>query len=75
MGYVSPERLAGRASDPRDDVYGFGRVLEDVIAAMGEHVGPRWRALAATCVGPSEGRPADGAALVTWLADEAGSRG
>jgi len=75
MGYVSPERLAGRASDPRDDVYGFGRVLEDVIAAMGEHVGPRWRALAATCVVPSEGRPADGAALVTWLADEAGSRG
>ncbi len=25
FGYVSPERLAGRGSDPRDDVYGFGR--------------------------------------------------
>ena len=33
LGYVSPERLAGRASDPRDDVYGFGRVLEDALDA------------------------------------------
>src|SRR5262249_33656150 len=30
-GYVSPERIAGRASDPRDDVYGYGRILEDVL--------------------------------------------
>src|SRR5262249_2365357 len=25
LGYMSPERMSGRASDPRDDVYGFGR--------------------------------------------------
>ncbi|MEZ4314564.1 MAG: protein kinase [Polyangiaceae bacterium] len=30
-GYVSPERIGGRNSDPRDDVYGYGRVLEDVL--------------------------------------------
>src|SRR5439155_17105243 len=34
LGYVSPERLAGRASDPRDDVFGFGRLLEDVLDAL-----------------------------------------
>ncbi len=35
-GYLSPERLAGRPSDPRDDVYGYGRVLEDVIHRLDE---------------------------------------
>ena len=28
---MSPERLAGRVCEPRDDVYGFGRLLEDVL--------------------------------------------
>lgn len=76
-GYVSPERLAGRASHPRDDVYGYGRVIEDVLVraeALGaggalpesEDVTP-WRELAMRCVGPDEGRPEDGAALVRAL--------
>lgn len=73
-GYVSPERLAGRASDPRDDVYGFGRVLEDVLhmleakggSASGGELGAM-RALAARCIGPDDGRPEDGAALVRAL--------
>jgi serine/threonine-protein kinase len=75
-GYVSPERLAGRASDPADDVYGFGRVLAEVLdvgaAGGGEAPGAAgveggddvWRALAAECLAPSDVRPCDGAALV-----------
>lgn len=72
-GYLSPERLAGRPSHPRDDVYGYGRVLEDVILrldaaenAAGEGA-DAWRALALACIGPDEGRPADGAELVRAL--------
>jgi eukaryotic-like serine/threonine-protein kinase len=70
LGYVSPERLAGRASDPRDDVYGFGRVLEDALDVLGdtdETSGVRlepWRTLAQACVGKDLGRPSGGAELV-----------
>jgi serine/threonine-protein kinase len=72
-GYVSPERLAGRASDPRDDIYGYGRVLEDVLVrlealgAAGEEEREAWRALALRCLGPDEERPGDGTALVRAL--------
>ncbi|MFT3772875.1 MAG: FHA domain-containing serine/threonine-protein kinase [Minicystis sp.] len=72
-GYLSPERLAGRPSDPRDDVYGFGRILEDVIHRLdeaGADAGPEveaYRALALACIGPDEGRPADGAELLRRL--------
>jgi hypothetical protein len=74
LGYVSPERLAGRASDPRDDVFGFGRILEDVLHALSatenaEAAG--WQGLAAACTGPDAARPADGRALVTRLRVEA----
>jgi serine/threonine-protein kinase len=70
LGYVSPERLAGRPSDPRDDIYGYGRVLEDALDRVSPEKawvlgGPAafWRSIAAACVGPDEGRPADGEAL------------
>ena len=74
-GYLSPERLAGRASDPRDDVYGYGRTLEDVLHRLDEAgvdpgPGPEpgaFRALALACIGPDEGRPVDGAELVRRL--------
>ena len=68
MGYMSPERLRGRPSDPRDDVYGFGRVLEDVLEhdATG-HDRAKFGRLAAACTGPDEGRPADGRAILTRL--------
>ena len=60
--------MKGRPSDPRDDVYGFGRILEEALAALGhDHVPASFRALAAACTGPDEGRPADGRALVTRL--------
>ncbi len=70
LGYVSPERLAGRASDPRDDVYGFGRVLAEVLDAMtadaraGAEDDSLWRSLAATCTGPDGIRPRDGSELI-----------
>ncbi|WP_437684688.1 serine/threonine-protein kinase [Sorangium sp. So ce176] len=66
-GYVSPERLAGRPSDPRDDVYGYGRVLEDVLVrleALGVEGLAAWKELSLRCLGPDDERPADGAALV-----------
>jgi serine/threonine-protein kinase len=73
-GYLSPERLGGRASDPRDDVYGFGRILEDVLHRL-EQAGmvaqapdfEAYRAVANACIGPDEGRAADGAELVRRL--------
>ncbi len=68
LGYVSPERMKGRASSPRDDIYGFGRILEDALDAVGgEPSAVRWRPLAALCAGPDDGRPVDGAALVQRL--------
>ena len=67
IGYVSPERLKGRASEPRDDVYGFGRLMEDVIDALADPALERWRPLVSACVGPDEGRPADARALLTRL--------
>jgi len=71
-GYMSPERIGGRASDPRDDVYGFGRVVEDVLHRLVQagSIGAdfaRWRALADLCLGPDEQRPATGSELVKRL--------
>jgi eukaryotic-like serine/threonine-protein kinase len=71
-GYMSPERIAGRVSDPRDDVYGFGRVVEDVLHRLGSAAGvgeewARWRGLAETCLGADEQRPASGTDLVKRL--------
>ncbi len=69
LGFVSPERLAGRASEPRDDVYGFGRILEEAprrasgIRAI--DVPESWVELAAGVHGPrTPARPRDGAELV-----------
>ena len=68
LGYLSPERLAGRASDPRDDVYGFGRVLEDVLHVVtDEATVARFRPLALACTGADVQRPANAGAVVTRL--------
>jgi serine/threonine-protein kinase len=72
-GYMSPERIAGRASDPRDDIYGFGRVVEDVLQRLIETDASAfelaaWRALADVCIGPDEQRPVSGAELLKRLA-------
>jgi serine/threonine-protein kinase len=72
LGYVSPERLKGRSSHPKDDVYGFGRLLEDVLDALADAaLAERWRPIASACVGPDEQRPEDARALVTRLRVEA----
>lgn len=73
LGYVSPERMAGRASDPRDDIYGFGRILEDALEALADaELRARFRPLIAACIGPDAGRPADARALLTRLRVEVG---
>jgi serine/threonine-protein kinase len=66
LGYESPERLGGRASDPRDDVYGFGRVLQDALEVV-PNASAAWHELAARCTGPDETRPRDGRDLVSSL--------
>ncbi len=71
LGYVSPERLAGRSSDPRDDVYGLGRVIEEALEALGSAMGTEeawpWRALAVACTGADESRPAEGREVLLVL--------
>ena len=67
MGYVSPERMAGRPADPRDDVFGFGRILEDVIDRFERADDAPWRAFAAVCTGPDAARPKDAEALLASL--------
>ena len=68
LGYVSPERLAGRASHPGDDVYAFGRVLEDALDVVLDDPGiARWRRVAALCTGPDAERPSLAAGVVPLL--------
>jgi serine/threonine-protein kinase len=68
LGYISPERMAGRPSNPRDDVYGFGRVLEDVLDVVkDDSIHSRYRPIAAACTGADERRPENASALVTRL--------
>jgi hypothetical protein len=71
LGYVSPERLAGRPSDPRDDVYGFGRVLEDALD-VASSAASAWRLVASSCTGPDRSRPRDGAELSAIIDETAG---
>lgn len=63
-GYVSPERLDGSPVDPRDDVYGFGRIIEDLVEALGAD---ELRPLAEACMLPAERRLPDGAAILASL--------
>ncbi len=68
MGYVSPERLAKRPADFKDDVYAFGRVLEDVLDAAGTlEDRARWNALAKLCTGDVAARPAHARDLVVRI--------
>jgi tRNA A-37 threonylcarbamoyl transferase component Bud32 len=67
-GYLSPERLGGRASDPRDDIFGFGRILEDVLQALPlASDGDAFRQIAAECTGKDPDRPRNGSALLARL--------
>jgi hypothetical protein len=71
-GYVSPERLAGRPSDPADDVYGFGRLLAEVLDAAPDANADgterrMWSVLAAACVASGPARPRDGEELMVQI--------
>jgi serine/threonine-protein kinase len=73
MGYVSPERLAKKPADFRDDVYAFGRVLEDVLDIVGRPADrARWSPLAKLCTGEAAARPAHARDLVVRI--QAGSQ-
>jgi eukaryotic-like serine/threonine-protein kinase len=68
LGYVSPERLAGRASHPADDVYAFGRVIEDALDVVtGDPRLALWRRIAALCTGPDAQRPSLVAGVVPLI--------
>jgi len=68
MGYVSPERLAKKPADFRDDVYAFGRVLEDVLDVVGTPADrARWSPLAKLCTGEAAARPAHARDLVVRI--------
>jgi serine/threonine-protein kinase len=69
--YLSPERLGGARTSFADDVYAFGRVLEDASRAA-ERAGTggvhqRLAAVAVRCLGPAAERPRDGTKLVELL--------
>jgi len=68
LGYISPERMKGRPSDARDDVYGFGRILEDVLEVVhDERTIVKYKRMATACTGPDDQRPADARAIVTRM--------
>jgi hypothetical protein len=68
LGYVSPERLAGRPSHPGDDVYAFGRVLEDALDVLSDDPDlAHWRGIAAACSGPDAQRPTLAAGVASLL--------
>jgi serine/threonine-protein kinase len=67
-GYVAPERLVGRMASPSDDVYGFGRVVEDVLDGMPDaDEASAVTALVAACLAPVDRRPPDGSSLVALV--------
>jgi serine/threonine-protein kinase len=71
-GYLSPERLARAPASPLDDVYGFGRIVEDVLERCVDPRAAYWREVVVACVGPASHRPMDGAQLSALLGADAG---
>ena len=66
-GYLSPERLGGERASCLDDVYGFGRVIEDVLDRAVDTRAAFWHRVVVACLGPATHRPMDGAQLVALL--------
>ncbi len=67
LGYMSPERLAGGGAAESEDMYGFGRLIEDVVEATGNEPAPALVALLTRCLGPEAGRPTSVATLLELL--------
>jgi eukaryotic-like serine/threonine-protein kinase len=66
-GYMSPERLGGTSLGLGEDVYAFGRILEDVLVALGPDADPRYHGLVPRLLEPGPDRPADAGQLVPLL--------
>lgn len=66
-GYMSPERLGGQSLGLAEDVYAFGRILEDVLVALGSDAEPSYRALVPRLLEPGPERPAHAGELVPLL--------
>jgi eukaryotic-like serine/threonine-protein kinase len=72
-GYLSPERLAGKPLTYSDDVYAFGRVVDDALARLPRlrnHAG--WRTVADRCMQPCPLRPCSGETLLALIRQAAG---
>jgi serine/threonine-protein kinase len=66
-GYMSPERLAGATLGLAEDVYAFGRILEDVGIALGDAAPRALGTLVPRLLEPGPNRPADARALLSLL--------
>jgi serine/threonine-protein kinase len=65
-GFLSPERLSGSSPNPSDDIYGFGRILEDIVETGASDWEPL-RRLSHRCMSPGETRPHHGTDLVSLV--------
>jgi serine/threonine-protein kinase len=67
-GYVPPERIAGAEVSARDDVFGVGRIVEEILeAGWGQADRARLAALAARANADAAARPEDARALLAML--------
>ena len=73
-GYLSPERLGGEASSCLDDVYGFGRIIEDVLERLDDPQRAFWEKVVHVCLGPASHRPMNGAQLAALVGADMASR-
>lgn len=71
-GYLSPERLAREPASPLDDVYGYGRIIEDILEKGGEPRASFWHQVVLACVGAATHRPMDGAQLAALVGADLG---
>ncbi|WP_394822394.1 protein kinase domain-containing protein [Pendulispora albinea] len=70
LGYASPERIAGAACDEREDVYGFGRLLEDVIQRLNTpDIVAQWTPLVSACVAPRMSRLSSAHAIAQRISE------
>ncbi len=73
-GYLSPERLGGEASSCLDDIYGYGRIIEDVLETVPDPQQAFWEKVVEMCLGPASHRPMNGAQLAALVGADMVSR-
>jgi serine/threonine-protein kinase len=67
-GYVCPERPSDGAADPLDDVFAFGRILEEAMAIEPPEAAV-WHTLRDRALGARAARPPNAQAMLALLAD------